>query len=125
MRPCVLWLATVTVAAGPPLLAHHSAAAEYESKLLLLNGTITRVDWMNPHVWLYLDVKDTNGKVTNWSCEGGSPNGLLSNGWTKTSLKPGDRVKIEGGRAKDRADVCKVKAVTLPDGRRLVMGSAQ
>ena len=110
--------------AHPPLLpAHHSFAAEYFSTLITLNATIARFVWMNPHTRLYFDVTDANGAVTNWECEGSSPGGLLSNGWHRDFLKPGDHVIIEGFPAKDRANVCKVRAVKLADGRRLIMGS--
>jgi hypothetical protein len=105
-----------------PLIAHHSAAAEYSSALVTIHGTVTRLQWMNPHVWIYVDVKDGRGTVTHLKCEGSAPNGLVSNGWSKDSLKPGDKVAIEGFRAKDRPDGFKVRAVTLADGRRLVMG---
>lgn len=113
------------LASAPATLAHHSAAAEYEAAVITLKGTVARVDWMNPHVWIFLNVPDATGKVTQWQCEGSSPNGLLSNGWRKGSLKPGDRVSMECSRAKDRPnDACKIRAVTLPDGTRLLMGSS-
>ncbi len=115
--------AALLFSAAPPLFAHHSAAAEYVAEITILKATVVRVDWMNPHVWFFLDVSNANGTVTHWECEGSSPNGLLSNGWRKDSLKPGDRVTVECSKAKDRPDVCKIRAVTLADGRRLAMGS--
>lgn len=117
-----LKLALLILVAATPVLAHHSAAAEYESRLIILKGTVTRVDWMNPHVWIYLDVPDASGVVTKWACEGSSPNGLIHNGWRKGSLKPGDQVTIEAGPAKDQPHVCKVRAAILADGTRLLMG---
>ncbi len=112
-----LWLAI-----APSVLAHHSIAAEYEAKVMLLNAVITRVNWTNPHVWIYFDTRDAGGAVTNWECESGAPNGLIGFGWHKDSLKPGDHVTVEASRSKDRADVCKVRAVKLADGRRLLAG---
>ena len=120
-KPCLL-LATLSLAIAPGVSAHHSLAAEYEAKVMLLNAVITRVNWMNPHVWIYFDSKDVAGRVTNWECESGAPNGLISFGWRKDSLKPGDRVTIEAARSKDRPDVCKVRAIKLPDGKRLLAG---
>ena len=113
----VLWLAI-----DPVMFAHHSIAAEYEAKVILLNAVITRVNWTNPHVWIYFDTRDAAGAVTNWECESGAPNGLIGLGWRKDSLKPGDRVTVEASRSKDRPDVCKVRAVKLADGRRLLAG---
>jgi hypothetical protein len=107
---------------APGVSAHHSIAAEYEARVMLLNGVITRVNWTNPHVWIYFDAKDPAGVATNWECESGAPNGLINLGWRKDSLKPGDRVAVEASRSKDRSDVCKVRAVRLADGRRLLAG---
>lgn len=115
-------LAALLLASAGPILAHHSAAAEYEGKIILLQGTVSRVDWTNPHVWISLDVTEPNSGVTRWDCEGSSPNGLIGNGWRKDSLKPGDRVTIECSRAKDRPNLCKIRAVILASGRRLLMG---
>lgn len=89
---------------------------------MLLEGTVTRVNWMNPHVWIYLDVTGPNGVVTNWDCEGSAPGGLIANGWTRWTLKPGDRVALEGSRARDRPAGFKIRAARLSGGRRLVMG---
>jgi hypothetical protein len=102
--------------------AHHSAAAEYVAELSTWNGMVTRFSWMNPHTWIYFDTTDAKGSLIHYECEGGSPNGSISNGWSKTTLKPGDKVTIEGWRAKDRPEGCKVRAVILPDHRKLFMG---
>lgn len=107
----------------PPIRAHHSFAAEYRSTLITLNATITRFVWMNPHSRVYFDVTEADGRVAKWECEGSAPGGLVSNGWTRVSLKPGDHVLIEGFPAKNYPHVCKVRAVKLADGRRLIMGS--
>ena len=103
--------------------AHHSFAAEYdENKRVTVSGTVTRFKWTNPHAWLYLEGKDESGTVAGWSFEMGSPNGLLSRGWRRTELKKGDRVTVEGYRAKDSKNVANAGAVTMPDGRRLFGG---
>jgi hypothetical protein len=102
---------------------HHSAAAEYRGDVQTWNGTITRFAWMNPHSWVYFDMRDAAGKMTHWECEGSAPGGLMRSGWTRDTLRPGMPVSIEGYPAKDRPQGCKVKAITLPGGRRLTMGS--
>src|SRR5580765_6990477 len=90
------------VVLAAPLLAHHSFAAEFDAnKRVTLKGTVTKVDWRNPHIYVYLNVKDGSGKVTEWACEGGPPNVLLREGWTRTSVKEGDEVTIDGAVAKD------------------------
>jgi hypothetical protein len=106
---------------APAMLAHHSFAAEYGSKSITLSGRITRFVWMNPHTRIYLDVTDASGLVAKWECEGGAPGSLMSDGWSKESLKPGDDVTIEGFPAKDHSNTCKARAVKLPGGRRLIM----
>ncbi|HEX4276819.1 MAG TPA: DUF6152 family protein [Bryobacteraceae bacterium] len=122
MRNWIGALVLPMLLAAGPLIAHHSAAAEYEAKLTTRHGTVTRVQWMNPHVWIYIDVKDAHGAVIHTKCEGSAPNGLIANGWSRESLKPGDQVTIEGYAAKGRPDGFKIRTATLPDGRRLVMG---
>lgn len=121
----VVCMAGLLVAAAVPLVAHHSFAAEYDSNAkLTLKGTVTKVDWMNPHIWIYVDAKDDTGKMVHWQCEGGPPNTLTRNGWTKDALKNGDEITIEGFRAKDGTNTCNSRSVTLPDGRRVFAGSA-
>jgi DNA/RNA endonuclease YhcR with UshA esterase domain len=108
--------ATVT-----PALAHHSFAAEYDiKKTLTVSGTVTKVEWLNPHARLYMDVKDDAGKVANWEFELQAPNGLIRSGWTRTSIKPGDVVTVDGYRAKDGSNIGNASAVTLADGRKLI-----
>jgi hypothetical protein len=114
-------LVALMLAPAPPMFGHHSFAAEYGSKPITLKGTIVRFVWMNPHTRIYLDVTSRSGAVAKWECEGSAPGGLLSNGWSRESLRPGDRVTIEGFPAKDRPNACKTRAVKLADGRRLMM----
>jgi hypothetical protein len=125
-------IGTVTLLAGmigalaaTPAFAHHSFAAEYDSaKPVTLKGSVTKMEWMNPHARFYVDVKDDSGAVTNWELELGSPNGLMRRGWTRNSLKPGDVVIIEGYLAKDGSKLANARNVTLGDGRKVFAGSS-
>lgn len=113
------------LASAVPMFAHHSFAAEYDaSKPVELHGTVTKVEWTNPHARFYLDVKDADGKVTNWNLELASPNVLARNGWTRHSLKEGDVVTVQGARAKDGDALANARTVTLADGRKVFAGSA-
>jgi uncharacterized protein DUF6152 len=118
-------VAGVAVAMAQPASAHHSFAAEFDAnKPVTLTGAVTKIEWMNPHIWVYLDVKDEKGAVQPWQCEGGAPNTLTRNGWSQNSLKPGDQVTIDGSLAKDGSKTCNARLVKLPDGRSVFAGSA-
>jgi len=110
-----------------PVVAHHAFAAEFDSdKPVTLTGTVTKVEWTNPHTWFYIDVKDQTGKVTNWGLEMGSPNGLMRNGWTRNSMKIGHEVTVEGSRARDGSNHANARAVILKStGQRLFAASSQ
>lgn len=105
--------------------AHHSFTAEYDSaKLVQFSGTVTKVEWTNPHARFYLDIKDDHGGVTNWNFELGSPLFLRKLGWRQESIKIGEQVTVEGYLAKDGAKMANARRVTLADGRRVFAGSS-
>ncbi|HTW67026.1 MAG TPA: DUF6152 family protein [Bryobacteraceae bacterium] len=111
-------------AASAPVLAHHSFAAEFDgAKPVDLTGTVTNVDWVNPHSWIYIDVKGDDGTVVNWGLETGPPNVLYRAGWRRDSIKPGDTIKVHGFVAKDGSHTVAARLVQTPDGRRLFAGS--
>ncbi len=113
------------VLAQGPVSAHHSFAAEFDRSLpVTVTGTVTKVEWANPHARFYIDAKDEAGATVNWDFELASPNGLMRRGWTRNSMKLGDTVTVTGHRAKNNAHVGNASTVVLADGKKLFAGSS-
>jgi DNA/RNA endonuclease YhcR with UshA esterase domain len=120
-------LAAVTVAgvwlAAAPIVAHHSNAAMYDAeKRTVIKGEVTRIQWTNPHSYIYIDVKDATGTVVNWALEGFPPNTLLRTGWKTSMIKTGDVLSVEGATARDGSNHLLAREITLPDSKKLYWG---
>jgi hypothetical protein len=126
MKRILTSLAFAAAAAGAPAFAHHSFTAEYDANnQLTVTGTITKVEWTNPHTWFFVDVKDPQGRTVNWAIEGGAPTVLYREGWKPTSLKAGDEVTVTFARAKDASkNQGNAYQFKLPDGRCVFAGSS-
>ena len=117
--------ALAAFAATTPVRAHHAFAAEFDAgQPVTLRGAVTKVEWINPHTWIHLDVKDSSGKVIEWMIEGGTPNTLLRRGVDKNSLPAGTEIVVEGYRAKNGTNRANGRDLTLPNGRKLFLGSS-
>jgi len=108
-----------------PVRAHHAFVAEFDAKKpVKLRGTVTKMEWINPHAWIHIDVKDADGKVTSWMVEGGTPNTLFRRGFTKDSLAVGTEIVVDGYQAKDGSNRANGRDITFPDGKKLFLGSS-
>jgi hypothetical protein len=130
MRKCAVGLLTLALGVillAPPAMAHHSFAAEYDAtKAVTVRGYVTKVEWTNPHVWFYINVKNADGTVTNWGFEMGPPHGLQNRGWTRTTMKLGDEVIVNGTMAKNGSNRANARSVTMAStGQKLGAASSE
>ena len=111
--------------AAVPMWAHHAFAAEFDAdKPVKFKGTVTKMEWINPHAWIHIDVKGDDGKVTPWMIEAAAPNALLRRGWNKNSLPAGTEILVEGYQAKDGTNRANGSVITFTDGKKLFVGSS-
>ena len=125
-RRCLFLCLAGVVLVCAPLWAHHAFEAEYDrNQPVTMTGTVTLMEWMNPHIYFFIDVEDDSGNVTNWAVEGGAPNGLYRRGWRKDSLKPGDEVTVDGWLARDGSNSMNSSTVLRSsDNLRLFAGTS-
>lgn len=127
MRKLLMALAGLCVLmAVAPAMAHHSFAAEFdENAPVSLKGSLSKMEWLNPHTWIYVDVKQPDGKVVTWAIEGAAPNGLIRRGLRKADFPIGSELTIEGYKAKNGSPTANAKTVTFPDGRNFYLGASE
>jgi len=120
----IVFAAGALLLATAPVWAHHAFSAEFDTeKPVKFKGTVTKMEWINPHAWIHIDVKGEDGKVTEWMIEAAAPNSLLRRGWTKNSLPVGTEIVVEGFQAKDSANRANGSVITFTDGRKLFIGN--
>ena len=121
----IVFAAGALLLTAVPLWAHHAFSAEFDTeKPIKFKGTVTKMEWINPHAWIHIDVKKDDGSIEKWMIEGGTPNALLRRGFTKESLTPGTEIIVDGYQAKDGTMRANGRDLTFPDGRKLFMGSS-
>lgn len=124
-KQIVIAVGMISLAAAVPAVAHHAFAAEFDiNQPVRLQGKVSRMEWINPHAWIHVDVAGPDGKVVTWMVEGGSPNILLRRGFTKESLLPGTEISVEGYRAKHGGNMANGSNITFKDGKRLFLGGS-
>ena len=113
------------VLGAPAAIAHHAFTAEFDgTKPVMLQGVVTRMDWVNPHSWIYIDVPQPDGSVEQWEVEAGAPNAMFRRGWNKNSIPVGTEIVVDGYRAKNGKNIANGRNVTFPDGRKMFVGSS-
>ena len=118
-------LSGVLLATGSAVVAHHAFSAEFDAnRPLILSGAVTKTEWVNPHAWIFMDVKDDAGAVVNWAVEMGPPSALIRRGWNRESLQIGSTIKVDGYGAKNNRNVINAIDITLPDGKTVFAGSS-
>ena len=121
----LLLAGALAVLGAPAAIAHHAFTAEFDgTKPVMLQGVVTRMDWVNPHSWIYIDVPQPDGSVQQWEVEAGAPNAMFRRGWNKNSIPVGTEIVVDGYRAKNGKNIANGRNVTFPDGRKMFVGSS-